>query len=351
MQFFRAPDPGTPIEHSLIWKIDSEGPIRIEAIAVDASGKKIVSAAQVILGLPATDPIERSLHPADNAPADSVISDMEWMVCAKYWRFGVPLPPQSAPGSIGNLTRAGFLWRSGGGYRYDNSIGSFPMGWVPFEASAGNPGNAGLLTPLSSSVDSLGTNGTPDRSPNSYILGEWTADSAKSMTLKLHLGPAPNTRCQAAEIFVGRDAVVSAISDDGQFDPKTGVLRWGPFLDDSIRGLKATISGSNALEFRALGSFDGADLKMLTLGSKSNAEGPAASTPRLAAIPASAQGDARLVLLGATNGSAMDLEVSEDMVQWRRIGTMLGNGESQLQVDTDAGASTRRFYRVIPRKR
>jgi hypothetical protein len=47
----------------------------------------------------------------------------------------------------------------------------------------------------------------------------------------------------------------------------------------------------------------------------------------------------------------MDLEVSEDMVQWRRIGTMLGNGESQLQVDTDAGASTRRFYRVIPRKR
>jgi hypothetical protein len=115
--------------------------------------------------------------------------------------------------------------------------------------------------------------------------------------------------------------------------------------------LKASVSKANPLEFSGLGSFDGADLKMLTLGSKSNAEGPAATTHRLTAIPASAQGDARLVLLGATNGSAMDLEVSEDMVQWRRIGTMLGNGESQLQVDTDAGASTRRFYRVIPRKR
>jgi hypothetical protein len=200
-------------------------------------------------------------------------------------------------------------------------------------------------------MDSLGTNGTPDRSPNSYILGEWTADSANSRTLKLHLGPAANTRCQAVEIFVGRDALVSGISDDGQFDPRTGILRWGPFLDDTIRGLKATISGSNAPEISGLGSFDGRDLKLLTLGSKSNAEGPAASTPRLTAIPASAQGDARLVLLGATNGSAMDLEVSEDMVQWRRIGTMLGNGNSQLQVDTDAGASTRRFYRVIPRKR
>jgi hypothetical protein len=351
IQFFRAPDAGTPIEHNLVWKIDSEGPIQLEAIAVDASGNKIVSAALVILGLPATDPIERGLHPADNAPADSVISDMEWMVCAKYWRFGVPLPPQSAPVPIGNLTRAGFLWRSSGGYRYDASVGSFPLGWVPFEASAGNPGNAGMLIPLSSSIDSLGTNGTPDRSPNSYILGEWTADSDNSRTLKLHLGPAANTRCQAVEIFVGRDALVSGISDDGQFDPRTGILRWGPFLDDTIRGLKATISGSNAPEISGLGSFDGRDLKLLTLGSKSNAEGPAASTPRLTAIPASAQGDARLVLLGATNGSAMDLEVSEDMVQWRRIGTMLGNGNSQLQVDTDAGASTRRFYRVIPRKR
>ena len=351
IQFFRAPDPGTPIEHNLVWKIDSEGPIRLEATAVDASGNRVASAAVFILGLPATDPIERSVIPADTAPADGVLSDMEWLIYAKYWRYGVPLPPQAASVPVGHLSRAGFLWRSGGAYRYDASVGSFPMGWVPLEGSAGNSGNAGPLPPLSGLVGSLGTNGTPDRSPTSYLLGEWTADSADSMALKIHLGPAANTRCQAVEIFVGRTAVVTAISDDGQFDSRSGILRWGPFLDDSIRGLKASVSGANPLEFSGLGSFDGIDLKMLTLGSKSNAEGPAASTPRLTAIPASAQGDVRLVLLGAANGSAMDLEVSEDMVQWRRIGTMLGNGESQLQVDTDAGASTRRFYRVIPRQR
>ena len=351
IQFFSAPDPGTPIEHSLVWKVDTEGPIRLEAIAVDEAGNKRASATVLIVGLPTTDPIQRSLHPADNAPADSVISDMEWMVCAKYWRYGVPLPPQSAPVSVGHLSRAGFLWRSGGAYRYDASSGSFPWGWVPLEGSPGNSGTAGPLPPLPGLAGILGTNGTPDRSPNSYILGEWTADSAESRTLKIHLGPAENTRCQAAEIFVGRDAVVSAISDDGQFDPKTGILRWGPFLDDSLRGLKASVSKANPQEVWGWGSFDGVDLKMLTLGSKSNAEGPAANAPRLTAIPASAQGDARLVLLGAANGSAMDLEVSEDMVQWRRIGTMLGNGESQLQVDTDSRASTQRFYRVIPRMR
>jgi hypothetical protein len=172
------------------------------------------------------------------------------------------------------------------------------------------------------------------------------------MALKIHLGPAANTRCQAVEIFVGRNSVVTAISDDGQFDPKTGILRWGPFLDDTLRGLKASVSRANALEFSGLGSFDGIDQKMVFHALKSITNGPAwMSAPRLTAIPASAQGDVRLVLLGAANGSAMDLEVSEDMVQWRHIGTMLGNGESQLQVDTDAGASTRRFYRVIPRQR
>ena len=351
IQFIRAPDAGTPIEHNLIWKIDSEGPIRLEAVAVDASGNRVVSASVLILGLPATDPIERSVIPADNAPADGVLSDMEWQIYAKYWRYGIPLPPQATPVPVGHLSRAGFLWRSGGAYRYDASVGSFPMGWIPLEGSAGNSGNAGPLPPLSGLVGILGTNGTPDRSPTSYLLGEWAPESADSVTLKIYLGPAANTRCQAAEIFVGRNAVVTAISDDGQFDPRSGTLRWGPFLDDTLRGLKATVSRANALEFSGLGSFDGIDQKMLTLGSKSNTEGPAASTPRLTAIPASAQGDTRLVLLGAANGSAMALEVSEDMVQWRRIGTMLGNGESQLQVDTDAGASTRRFYRVIPRQR
>lgn len=352
IQFFRAPDPGTPIEHNLVWKIDSEGPIRLEATAVDASGNTVASAAVFILGLPATDPIERSVIPADNAPADGVLSDMEWLIYAKYWRYGVPLPPQATSVPVGHLSRAGFLWRSGGAYRYDASVGSFPLGWIPLEGSAGNSGNAGSLPPLSGLDGILGTNGTPDRSPTSYLLGEWTADSADSMALKIHLGPAANTRCQAVEIFVGRDSVVTAISDDGQFDPKTGILRWGPFLDDTLRGLKASVSRANALEFSGLGSFDGIDQKMVFHALKSIANGPAwMSAPRLTAIPASAQGDVRLVLLGAANGSAMDLEVSEDMVQWRRIGTMLGNGESQLQVDTDAGASTRRFYRVIPRQR
>ena len=45
----------------------------------------------------------------------------------------------------------------------------------------------------------------------------------------------------------------------------------------------------------------------------------------------------------------MDLEVSEDMTTWRRIGRVEMSGQPLLQMDTDAAASTRRFYRVVPR--
>ncbi len=349
IQFFRAPDPGTPIEHTLTWKPDAEGPIRLEATAVDASGSKLVSTAVLILGVPETRPVDRDLHPTDNAPADSVISDMEWMLASKYWRYGIPLPPQTAPLPLGHLTRAGFLWRSGGAYRYEASVGSLPMAWIPLEDTTGNATHSGLLAPLSGWIGVLGTNGTPERSPTSYLLGELTPGTNQTMALKIHLGPAPNTRCHGVEVFVGRSAAVTAISDEGQFDPKSGIVRWGPFLDDAIRGLNATVSGASALEFRGLGSFDGDDRTMMSLGLKSVSDGPATSVPRLAAMTASSQGDARMVLIGANPGSALDLEVSEDMIQWRRIGTVFGTGESQLQVDTDAGTSPRRFYRVIPR--
>jgi len=84
--------------------------------------------------------------------------------------------------------------------------------------------------------------------------------------------------------------------------------------------------------------------------SKSASGGLDSATPRLTALQAPDQGEAKLVLVGGTQGSRLDLEVSDDMVVWRRIGNIELNGHSLLQVDTDAAASNLRFYRVVPRK-
>ena len=56
-----------------------------------------------------------------------------------------------------------------------------------------------------------------------------------------------------------------------------------------------------------------------------------------------------MVLIGGTSGTQWDLEVSEDMVTWRRIGKLEITGASILQSDTDSAASRQRFYRVVPR--
>lgn len=353
IEFFRAPDPGTPIEHGLSWKVTTEGPIRLEATSVDAQGRKWSSGVVRIVGVPDSAATEGRVHPADNSPTDHRISDLEWMVYAKYWKFGVPWSPQDGPVPIGTLTRAGFLWRSGGAYRSETSIGEFPMAWLPFDGNLVGSGNAVPSPASSGNRIAMGTNGTPDRLPTCYALVETAPQASGSVALTFHLGPAASTRCQALEVHLGRRASVSRISDDGQWDAETGTLRWGPFLDDTVRAVTVVVQGADATGLSALvgtGSFDGVDRPLTPVVSKSASGGLDSATPRLTALQAPAQGEAKLVLVGGTQGSRLDLEVSDDMVVWRRIGNIEVNAHSLLQVDTDAAASNLRFYRVVPRK-
>lgn len=353
IDFFRAPDPGTPIEHSLTWKVPGEGSIRLEATGVDSQGRKLSSEAVWVVSVPDSNGTDGRLHPADNSPADHRISDLEWMGHAKYWRFGVPWTPQDGMVPIGNLTRAGFLWRSGGAYRIDTSVGEFPMAWLPVDGSLVGSGNAAAPPATSGNRIALGANGTPDRPPTSYALIETVPLASGSVALTLHLGPAANTRCQALEVHLGRRSGVSRISDEGQWDAETGTLRWGPFLDDTVRAVTVVVAGTDPAGLSALSgtaSFDGVDRPLTPLVSKSVSGGAEPATPRLAALQAPVQGEAKLVLVGGTQGSRLDLEVSDDMLVWRRIGNIEVNGQSLLQVDTDAAASDLRFYRVVPRK-
>jgi len=98
-----------------------------------------------------------------------------------------------------------------------------------------------------------------------------------------------------------------------------------------------------------VGSFDGRDRRAVSMASRATASGASTTSPQLAALEATPHGDAKLVLIGGQAGAVMDLEVSEDMTSWRRIGRVEMTGNSLLQLDTDAAASTRRFYRVVPR--
>lgn len=359
LEFFRAPDPGSPIEHTLIWKVAVEGRIRIDAAAYDAQGLKAASTSMMVVGLPPVEPGTGPSHPADRSPTDRRISDDEWMGYSKHWRHGVPwggtevagtLPSGTVP--IGHLTRAGYLWRAGGTYQFDPSMG-FPMGWIPTGAEL--PGTADRLEGLRRALSdpapapTLGTNGTPERLPDSYLLLESRPVDGQKIDLSIHVGAAANTRCQAIEIHLGPGASVSIGSDEAQWDAKSGILRWGPFLDDTLRSLKAVVTVPDPASIAGVGSFDGRDRRADFMVSKASAPGAPISIPRLTALEATPHGDAKLMLIGGQPGTVMDLEVSEDMTTWRRIGRMAMNGQPLLQLDTDAASSTRRFYRVVPR--
>jgi len=355
-EFFRAPDPGSPIGHTLVWKVSVEGRIRIDAAAYDAQGIKAASDTMTIVGLPAVEPGEgplrpADLHPADHNPADRRISDDEWMGYAKHWRHGVAWgDPGATVVPIGHLTRAGFLWRSGGAYQFDPSMG-LPMGWMEAEATA--PGTANRIDGLPGAVGPAATtpgpNGTPGRLADSYLLLDVRPMEASRVGLVVHVGPAQNTRCHALEVRLGPGASVAAASDEGRWDAQSGILRWGPFPDDRIRTLKAEVTVRDPALIAGLGSFDGQNRRAGGLTPQVAAPGMTISRPRLTALETTPQGNAKLVVVGGEAGMVMDLEVSEDMTTWRRIGRVQMNGQSMLQVDTDAASSTRRFYRVVPR--
>ena len=148
---------------------------------------------------------------------------------------------------------------------------------------------------------------------------------------------------------LGLGAKVLSASDEGQFDPASGTLRWGPFLDDSVRTLKATVSGLDFPSIFGVASFDGDRQRIPSTSTKAATPGSASPAPRLTALQNSPIGDARMVLMGGTPGTWWDLEVSEDMITWRRIGKLEATGASILQSDTDSAASRQRFYRVVPR--
>ncbi len=347
IDFFRAPDPGTPIEHSLAWKVDVTGPIVLEAIAVDSRGTPLASDPLLVVGQPPTDGATVKFHPADREPADFRLSDLEWMTVSKYWRHGVALPPDTRPLSVEMLTRAGFLWRSGGAYGFNPSSGDSALAWQAVDTTQESTLRPTILPPGISPV--LGTNGTPQRATASYALAERAEGAAGLSEWTIHLGAAPGTRCQAVEVPLGLGAKVLSASDEGQFDPASGTLRWGPFLDDGVRTLKATVSGLDFPSNSGVASFDGDRQRISSTSTKASTPGSPSPAPRLTALQNSPLGDAQMVLIGGTSGTQWDLEVSEDMVTWRRIGKLEITGASILQSDTDSAASRQRFYRVVPR--
>jgi hypothetical protein len=84
------------------------------------------------------------------------------------------------------------------------------------------------------------------------------------LTVTLTVTPDSDVQSWALEETVPAGWQVSAVSADGFWDEKAGVVRWGPFFDETPQTLRYTVTpptgASGPQDLRGTASFDGTDV-------------------------------------------------------------------------------------------
>jgi hypothetical protein len=228
------------------------------------------------------------------------------------------------------VTRAAALWRSGERYRFDPSAGEPPLCWV----------SDAVLPPVPP-VDTipLDASGRPvfrGVGMRSTVVGEAGA------TVTIRVLPSPGTRAYAVEEKVS--GTPTAMGEGATFDPVTGVLRWGPFVDGTPRRLTYQLpAASDVVEPRGVVSFDGRNERI------QNAPPTEPPGPRLVCVEPTISGAMQVVLEDAAlaAGAEYHLEVSHDLSQWQRVSEFTPSHTAGFALDGADAAGKPVFYRAV----
>ncbi len=334
--FIQAPAPGTRLSHSVVWTNPPAGHHELKARAVTADGVALQSEGVAIVVFDAVVPPPVVQHPADVNPADNILAEDEVTAYAAAWLAGATFPTGPVPVPVGYATRAGFLWRNGGAYKYDPSAGPLPLAWVSKLAAA----STAATDPTAQDVVSIAVAEVPQVVPTNT-----------PFAVTIRLVPLDGVKAQAVEEYVGPGAVVTEISDGGVFDATAGVIRWGVYFDDTGRKVSATVTVTEpeGRTLSGLASFDGADVKVpQNPPPPPLPPGAAAADARIAAVAPLDSGGVELLVVDETPGTETAIEVSTDLVNWERIEQTQAVSGTSVHVDSDANENFVRFYRAVP---
>ncbi len=285
------------------------------------------SAAVPIGGASAIDSI--SLHPADNNPADGRLSIAEIVAYGGAWKKELPwlLPPN--PIQANYVTRAGALWKNGETYTIDPAVSTAPLWWVNVPARVGLQSHTRAVTTLAG--------GSSDRQLSPvYVPGE-------DLVVQILVEPGTGVSAYSVQDKIPAGWTVTAISDDGNFAPVSGEVRWGPYFDNEVRHLSYSIGAPSDMEgvvmFEGSVSFDGASMDI-------TGQGESRASSRLGSLTFGADGKLQLSVSGLQNVKWV-VQVSSDFIDWLSLVTTV-DADGKLQFDDpDAKADGLRFYRVV----
>jgi hypothetical protein len=184
-------------------------------------------------------------HPADVNPADSVMSIGEVTTYGSAWKNGSMWQNPPNPIPVSYVTRAGFLWKNGENYRSDPSAGTCPLCWVNASGRSG-------------------TERADEFSAIRQLPAIYQPGQAFSVSIAVNPGSVSS---YAVEEQPPAGWTVSNINYGGSFDAVNKFIKYGPFMDQTVRTLTYQITPSatafGAYVFSGTASYDGHDFQII----------------------------------------------------------------------------------------
>ncbi|MCI0536033.1 MAG: hypothetical protein L0Z50_12480 [Verrucomicrobiales bacterium] len=301
-------------------------------------------------------------HPADANPADMAMTIFEVTAYGQLWKAGQPMLPRKREGEtdtdyagrlLNYVTRAGFLWKNGEGYRFDQNAASEPPGvWVPATMALASQSNArdsvprtrlmAQSKPAPEGAEATEQEGARREMPRSY-------QASQTFSVTVMVRPAPKTSVYAVQENVPDGWQVSEVSEAGQFDQPAGTVRWGLFFDDQARTLTYRITPTDEaarVVFEGVASFDGRSLP--TSGVRE-----AFLNGALAKLIGrwTDRGTGFEVVLYAEPSRDYHVDASVDLVTWETVGEVKTDATGEVRFTDPQATATVRFYRALPVER
>lgn len=289
-------------------------------------------------------------HPADREAARWVMSAAEVTAYAAAWRTGAEWPAPPNPIPISYVTRAGALWRGGEHYTFEPGAGPPPLWWVNVPPPAPQverslrpsavPRAARVESLLNLSADLSGALSPEEadevKAANRAAVGAATREfsvgtESGGLLVTLRVAPATGVLAYAVEDALPDGWAAFDLDHEGNFEARTGRIKWGPFFDDQPRVLTYRVTpslrGNFCARFRAVASFDGVDV-------------PITGVKKLR--------DEAVLNFSAAAGLNFRVEGSHDLRTWFQLGTVFSTEDQVHFVDPESGNLPHRFYRLVP---
>ncbi|MGZ8900296.1 MAG: Ig-like domain-containing protein, partial [Limisphaerales bacterium] len=268
-------------------------------------------------------------HPADRDQNYSItISELTGYAAA--WKSGAAWSVGPSPIRSDYVTRAGLIWKRGETYRFV-AMAQPPHCWAPIE---------GVLPPLPPvpSSTAMSVASTERIAAASILPGTATQ-------VRLNITPGSGAAAFTVEEKVPTSWGVSNVDQGGSFDPETGIIRWGLFLDANPRSFSYTVTAPSAVaSVAALSGSVSVDGEIREISG--TARVVASSELTEVRLTSTLDSAGRLQLdISSAAGQTGVIEVSIDLKQWTDLQPIYSPDGSIAIIEPKMGATELRFYR------